>query len=289
MSNIKSMTGYGKAIGQTAEKRITVEIKSLNSKQLDLNVKLPSLYREKEFEIRSRIAKAVIRGKVDVYISTESVGGKKAAPINLSACQGYIEQLRKLGIDENHADYLQTIISLPDVLQTEKEEVTEAEWNTLLRTIDEALDQFDRFRVQEGKTMLGDLLKRVEIIEKLKTDLNRYDKERIETIRTRIRENIEKLGIDSIDNNRFEQELIYYIEKLDINEEKVRLQNHLDYFRSVCAEESEAGRKLGFIAQEMGREINTTGSKSNNAEMQKLVVGMKDELEKIKEQSLNIL
>lgn len=290
--NIKSMTGYGKGEKITGEKKITVEIRTLNSKQMDLSIKLPSIYREREFEIRNNITKALLRGKTDVFINVELINNKKSTPINADIFKSYYDQIEsissQLGFDLKEHGIANYILRLPDVLQCEKAEVPEEEWNALMEAVQEAIGQTDKFRLQEGTTLIGDILKRIDKIEKLKNDIIPYEKERIELIRNRIRENIETMKIP-VDENRFEQEIIYYLEKLDITEEKVRMQNHINYFREVCEKEEAPGRKLGFIAQELGREINTTGSKANNSDIQKLVVGMKDELEKIKEQSLNLL
>ena len=286
------MTGYGKSEILCEGKKITVEIKSLNGKQMDLSVKLPSSYREKEFEIRNRISKALIRGKVDVFVTVELVGDKKCIPINEDVFQGYFQQLRKIGdrvgFDAKEGSVASAILRLPDILQTEKSGVEEWEWKALDSAVEQALEHIDRFREQEGKTLIGDILKRIDLIERWKGEILPFEKERIEIIKKRIYDNLNTLNID-IDNNRFEQELIYYLEKLDITEEMVRLQNHIDYFRQVCRTENAPGRKIGFICQEIGREINTTGSKANNSQIQRIVVNMKDELEKIKEQMLNLL
>lgn len=286
--NIKSMTGFGKGVCELDGKRVTVEIRSLNSKQLDLNLKLPSSYRDNEFALRSLISKALVRGKVDVYINTELIGSKKCLPLNVEVINEYYAQFQKCAIDFTHADFLQTIMRMPEVLLSENNEVGEDEIAVLFAATQQAIDNMDEFRTQEGEVMINDILERINNIERLKNELLSYEGERMETVKARLRENLDKLK-QSVDENRFEQELIYYLEKLDITEEKVRLQNHLDYFRAVCGEEQEVGRKIGFITQEIGREINTTGSKSNHTQMQQCVVKMKDELEKIKEQSLNIL
>lgn len=286
--NIKSMTGFGKGVREIDGKRITVEIRSLNSKQLDLNVKLPTSYRDSEFEIRSIISKALVRGKVDVYINLELIGGKKSLPINVEVVNEYYSQLKGCSIDMSGADYLQTIMRLPEVLMTDRNEAGEQEVVLLFEAVDEAIVNINAFREQEGSVMINDILNRITKIESLKVELLSHEGERMETVKSRLRDSLDKLK-QTVDENRFEQELIYYLEKLDITEEKVRLQNHLDYFREVCREEEGVGRKIGFITQEIGREINTTGSKSNHTQMQQIVVQMKDELEKIKEQSLNIL
>ncbi|WP_300287051.1 YicC/YloC family endoribonuclease [uncultured Alistipes sp.] len=292
---IKSMTGYGKAEAVLEHKKITVEIRSLNSKQLDLSMRVPSLYRQSEYEIRNLVAKRALRGKVDVYISYETIGRAGSVALNREAFGDYLAQLRDIvagnGLSWNEAmapAAVAAVLRLPDVVQNETTEIPDEELAALKGAVAEALDRMDAFRVQEGAILIADLLGRIDRIERLKNDILPYEKARTETIRNRIRENIESLGI-TVDGNRLEQEMIYYLEKLDVTEEKVRLQNHCDYFREVSRSEEGVGRKLGFIAQEMGREINTLGSKANEATMQKMVVGMKDELEKIKEQLLNIL
>lgn len=286
--NIKSMTGFGKGVCELDGKRITVEIRSLNSKQLDLSVKIPTSYRDSEFAIRSLVSKALVRGKVDVYVNTELLGGKRCMPINTEVMREYYEQIKQSGLNFDNSDFLQTIMRLPEVIMTERNDVTEEETAALFTATQQAIGAIDEFRLQEGEVLIQDMLKRITNIENLKIELLSYERERMETVRTRLRDGLDKLKV-TVDENRFEQELIYYLEKLDITEEKVRLQNHLDYFRAVCCEEQEVGRKIGFITQEIGREINTTGSKSNHSQMQQCVVKMKDELEKIKEQSLNIL
>lgn len=291
---IKSMTGYGKAEAAADGKKITVEIRSLNGKQLDLSVKMPAAYRQFEYEIRNRIAKTVQRGKADVYISVESTA--EASPVNIdrSLFRAYYTALRELGAelgcDGRAIDpaLVSSILRLPDVVAVQQNAVSDNERESLLSAVDAALEAFERFRIQEGQTLIGDLLKRIGIIEGLRRDVEPFETRRVETIRQRILDGIASIGV-AVDANRLEQEMIFYIEKLDVTEEKVRLDNHCRYFREVAASEENVGRKLGFIAQEMGREINTLGSKSNDSDMQKIVVRMKDELEKIKEQVLNIL
>ena len=293
---IKSMTGYGKAEAALGHKKITVEIRSLNSKQTDLAVKLPALYRPQEYEIRNLVAKRLQRGKIDVYITVELAGSQNSVTLNKQAFDEYYTQLMALADGQNmawgtkavDAALLQVILRLPDVVQTETTTLSDEENHALMKAVEEALNHIEAFREQEGAILIADLLKRIDKIESLKNGVEPYEKARTETIKARIRENIEAIGIP-LDSNRLEQEMIYYIEKLDITEEKVRLQNHCNYFREVAAGEEGAGRKLGFIAQEMGREINTMGSKANEPNIQILVVKMKDELEKIKEQVLNIL
>ena len=289
---IKSMTGFGKAEALCENKKIVAEIRSLNSKQLDLSVKMPALYREAEFEIRNMLNKSLQRGKVELYVTVETTEVATAATIDKRLFRAYLCQLNDAltysGIDASYDALVPTIVKMPNVLATESIAVSDEERSALLKAVSEAVERLNAFREQEGAVLIADLLGRVERIEEYKNAVTPFEKARTEAIRNRIRENIEKLQIE-VDNNRLEQEMIFYIEKLDITEEKVRLQNHCKYFREVAATEECAGRKLGFIAQEMGREINTMGSKSNDADMQVLVVKMKDELEKIKEQVLNIL
>ena len=290
------MTGYGKAEAVLDHKKITVEIRSLNSKQLDLTVKVPAVYRQSEYEIRNRIGKRLQRGKIDAYVSYEITGDSVPVNIDRKTFTAYVGQIREIaaenGIDWNgsalDAAVVPAVLRLPEVIQNDQQTVSEAETQALKRCVEEAVDHMEQFRIQEGAILIADLLRRIDRIEQLKEEIVPFEKARAETIKTRIRENIESLGIP-FDANRLEQEMIYYIEKLDITEEKVRLQNHCKYFREVARGEEAPGRKLGFIAQELGREINTLGSKANEATIQKKVVEMKDELEKIKEQVLNIL
>ena len=289
---IKSMTGFGKGEVALSNKKITVEIRSLNSKQLDLNVKLPALYRTFEFDIRSRVAASVTRGKTDVSVTIENTAVNTSATINKELFREYLRQMNDTlsfsGVDAAYDAIVPVIMRMPEVVSTQAEEVSDEEQAALMQALDLALEHFNSFREQEGATLIADLLRRVDKIEELKEQVEPYEKSRCETIKNRIRENLAQLKVD-VDSNRLEQEMIFYIEKLDITEEKVRLSNHCRYFREVAANEETAGRKLGFIAQEMGREINTLGSKANEANIQILVVKMKDELEKIKEQVLNIL
>ena len=289
---IKSMTGFGKGEVALSNKKITVEIRSLNSKQLDLNVKLPALYRTFEFDIRSRVAASVTRGKTDVNVTIENTAVNTSATINKELFREYLRQMNDTlsfsGVDAAYDAIVPVIMRMPEVVSTQAEEVSDEEQAALMQALDLALEHFNSFREQEGATLIADLLRRVDKIEELKAQVEPYEKSRCETIKNRIRENLAQLKVD-VDSNRLEQEMIFYIEKLDITEEKVRLSNHCRYFREVATNEETAGRKLGFIAQEMGREINTLGSKANEANIQILVVKMKDELEKIKEQVLNIL
>ena len=288
------MTGYGKAVVAFEDKKINVEVKSLNSKQLDLSTRIAPLYREKEMEIRQQVAKSVERGKVDFSIWVEKDAGADATPINAAIVQNYYQQLRQLvdqaGIPEPQ-DWLQTLMRLPDVTtRTEAEVLTDAEWQAASQAIAEALDQLAAFRRQEGAALQRKFTEKIDNIASLLQQIEPYEKSRVEKIRQRIVDGLKETPEVEYDKNRLEQELIYYIEKLDISEEKQRLSNHLKYFRETMQEEGHGvGKKLGFIAQEMGREINTTGSKSNQAEMQNIVVMMKDELEQIKEQVLNAL
>ena len=289
---IKSMTGFGKGEASFGTKKITVELRSLNSKQLDLNIKLPALYRQSETELRNLVAQRLQRGKVDLFVSVESQQVETSAHINREIFREYLRQLNDAlafsGIDADYDDMLPVLMRMPDVVSVEAERVTEEESAALMAAAADAVERLDAFRVQEGAVLIADLLRRVDLIERYREEVVPFEKARTETIRARILDNLSKLGVE-VDRNRLEQEMIYYLEKLDITEEKVRLENHCRYFREVAAGEEAPGRKLGFIAQEMGREINTMGSKANESNIQILVVRMKDELEKIKEQVLNIL
>ncbi|WP_300257359.1 YicC/YloC family endoribonuclease [uncultured Alistipes sp.] len=290
------MTGFGKGEAALRNKKITVEIRSLNSKQLDLSLRLPAVYRQSESELRALVTRLLQRGKVDVSVSVESQVTETSARINREVFAAYAARLREAAraaglttdTPEWDAAALQTLMRLPDVVSTESETISDEEHAALLAATEAAAAQLDAFRTQEGATLIADLLRRVDLIEEYKNEVVPFEQARTETIRARILDNIAKLGVE-VDRNRLEQEMIFYLEKLDITEEKVRLTNHCRYFREVAAEEEGVGRKLGFIAQEMGREINTLGSKANETNMQILVVKMKDELEKIKEQVLNIL
>jgi uncharacterized protein (TIGR00255 family) len=286
------MTGFGKGEAMVDDKKIRVELRSLNSKQLDLSIKLPGKYRAAEAEMRSIITREVQRGKVDCYVSFEAATADTAAHINREAFSAYAKELREVcsenGVIADSDYFLKAILRMPDVITSEEREVSEAELAAIIEATKAACDELNSFRIQEGAILIADLLGRIDLIEGFRHEVEQYEGARVETIKNRIRENIEKLQIE-VDNNRLEQEMIFYIEKLDITEEKVRLDNHCNYFREVAAHEEAPGRKLGFIAQELGREINTMGSKSNEANMQRLVVKMKAELEKIKEQVLNIL
>lgn len=288
------MTGYGKAVVAFGDKKINVEVKSLNSKTLDLSTRICPLYREKEIEIRQAIAKTLERGKVDFAIWTEKNAASDATPINKELMKAYYKQICDIvattGIPQPQ-DIFATILRMPDVMtRTEIEELTDEEWARVRQCIDNALEQLLAFRRQEGAALQRKFEEKIGNIEKLLAEIEPYEKSRVEKIRQRIIDGLASIPEVEYDKNRLEQELIYYIEKLDISEEKQRLTNHLNYFRETMNEDEHGiGKKLGFIAQEMGREINTTGSKSNNAEMQNIVVKMKDELEQIKEQVLNAL
>ena len=293
---IKSMTGFGKGEASFGTKKITVELRSLNSKQLDLNIKLPALYRQSETELRNLVSQRLQRGKVDVFVTVESQQTETSAHINKEVLAAYAAGLREAAryakLNDAGVGYdsaaLQVLMRLPDVVSVEAERVTEEESAALLAAATAAVERLDAFRVQEGAVLIADLLRRVDLIETFREEVVPFEKARTETIRARILDNPSKLGVE-VARNRLEPEMIYYLEKLDITEEKVRLANHCRYFREVAAGEEAPGRKLGFIAQEMGREINTMGSKANESNIQILVVRMKDELEKIKEQVLNIL
>lgn len=290
---IRSMTGFGKAETIAGDKKICVEIRSLNSKQLDLSVKLPQLYRSQDYELRSLASKVMQRGKVDVYINCEIVAGTGGVSINRELFAAYYSQLCDISLENGmtgnlDASLMRSILRLPDVVVQDTESVPDEEIEALKSAVSEALENIDKFRLTEGKVLMKDLLARVDIIEAAIDMVTPFEETRVEAIKKRIRDGIENAGLQA-DPNRLEQEMIFYVEKLDVTEEKVRLRNHCNYFREVAGSEENAGKKLGFIAQEMGREINTLGSKANNSDIQKIVVGMKDELEKIKEQLLNIL
>ena len=286
------MTGFGKGEAICGDRKFRVELRSLNSKQLDLSVKLPSKYRAAEAEVRNIITRELQRGKVDCYVSFESAVAETSSHINREAFKAYAKELREVcsenAVIADSEYFLNAILRMPDVVTNEEHEVSDDEIAAIIEATRLAANELDAFRVQEGAILIADLLKRIDLIEQYRHEVEPFEKARVETIKSRIRENIEKMQLE-VDNNRLEQEMIFYIEKLDITEEKVRLDNHCNYFREVARDEKAPGRKLGFIAQELGREINTMGSKSNEANMQRLVVKMKDELEKIKEQVLNIL
>ena len=286
------MTGYGKSLVVYKGKKINIEIKSLNSKQLDLMTRIAPLYREKEMEIRQLIAEKLLRGKVDFSIWIEKDESTQATPVNTALMQNYFDQLKGFA-QQNQLegiDWIQALIRMPDVLtKTEVEVLDDEEWAAARQGVCEAIQHLVDFRVQEGAALEKKFAEKIDNIEQLLASIEPYEKSRVEKIRSRIVDGLKQIPEAEYDKNRLEQELIYYIEKLDISEEKQRLTNHLNYFRETMADQAGQGKKLGFIAQEMGREINTTGSKSNQAEMQNIVVKMKDELEQIKEQVLNAL
>ena len=285
---IQSMTGFGKATLQLPTKKITVEVKSLNSKGLDLNVRMPSLYREMELGLRNQIALQLERGKVDFSIFIESTAEQTSTKVNVPIVKAYMEQLRAVYGEADEVELMKMAIRMPDTMKTEREEIDENDWAQIETAIAEALQNILKFRKDEGQSLEKEFQLRIANIRQYMNEALALDHERVKTIKDRLHNAITELKV-AVDENRFEQELIYYLEKLDITEEKVRLTNHLDYFLETIKGTEANGRKLGFITQEMGREINTMGSKSNHAQMQKLVVQMKDELEKIKEQVLNVL
>ncbi|MCA0131418.1 YicC/YloC family endoribonuclease [Winogradskyella alexanderae] len=285
---IQSMTGYGKTIVQLPTKKISIELKSLNSKNLDVNARMPSAYRAKELDIRKMIANHLVRGKVDFSLYVEITGDDTSSKINAAVVKEYIKQLRDVDATGNDVDYLQMAIRLPDAVITDRDDIDEEEWAEIENGIDNTLSKIVAYRNDEGAVLKQDFKNRITTLKELLHNVIAMDPERIEGVRSRLEKGIAEIK-EKVDENRFEQELIYYIEKFDITEEKVRLDNHLDYFLKALNSDDSNGKKLGFITQEIGREINTIGSKSNYAPMQKLVVQMKDELEKIKEQLLNVL
>lgn len=292
---IKSMTGFGKTTVEAGDKKIVIEIKSLNSKQFDLSLRMPNLFKEKEMEIRSMVKERLDRGKMEmsIYYDVDSESDKDVA-VNGDIIIKYFNQMmavsERLGFEADKNGLLQTVMRFPDVLQVKSEELDETEWIALRGGVERVLEEIDKFRIQEGKALIKDIIHRIELIQQLSVQVPQFEEKRVEIIRQKLQEKLNEWAeIKNIDQNRLEQELIYYLEKLDITEEKVRLANHCKYFMETIEKEEAPGRKLGFIAQEIGREINTMGSKANDHEIQKLVVRMKDELEKIKEQSLNVL
>ncbi|MCP4485376.1 MAG: YicC family protein [Flavobacteriaceae bacterium] len=284
---IKSMTGYGKSVIQLPTKKITVELKSLNSKNLDLNTRVPSSYREKELEIRKLISKSLVRGKVDFNLYIEVTGEKTTAKVNEGVVKQYMNQLKNIS-SVAEVELLKMAVKMPDSMKTEREEIDAGEFKNILEAVNEALTALNHYRSDEGTVLGNDFKIRIKNISELLIKVVAVDSERMTIVKNRLRKAVEDLK-EAVDENRFEQELIYYLEKYDITEEKVRLKNHLNYFNEALASSDSNGKKIGFICQEIGREINTIGSKSNHAPMQQLVVQMKDELEKIKEQSLNVL
>jgi len=290
---MKSMTGFGKAEFEVNNKKFTIEIKSLNSKQIDINTRTPALYREKDIIIRKILSEKLVRGKVDFNIYVENLGDESNSKINEPILKSYFQHLRKiskeLNLEVDHTT-LQASMRLPDVVKTEYETLDNTEWDIIYSNIQKALVEIDEFRIQEGDALFTDISGNVESIQKLLAELEPFEEQRIESVRTRLIENLDKVKLNgTIDQNRFEQELIFYLEKLDINEEKVRLTNHCKYFLETIVQPIPTGKKLGFISQELGREINTIGSKANETNIQRIVVQMKDHLERIKEQLLNVL
>lgn len=287
---IQSMTGYGKSVLQLPTKKVTIEIKSLNSKNLDLNVRIPSYYKEKELSVRKKLASALIRGKVDFSIFVEMTADETSTTVNHGVVKEYMQQLRNVvqtGTSDD-VELLKMAVKMPDALKTEREELDENEWAEIEKGIDIAIKEIVQYRIDEAASLEVDFKERIANIKTYLEEVKALDGDRIENVKMRLQKAIEELKVET-DQNRFEQELIYYLEKLDINEEKVRLANHLDYFLQTLETPDSNGKKLGFIIQEMGREINTTGSKANFAPMQKAVIQMKNELEQIKEQILNVL
>lgn len=285
---IQSMTGYGKSVLQLPTKKVTIELKSLNSKNLDVNVRMPSMYRAKELGIRKTIANQLVRGKVEFSLFIEITGEDTSSKINNTVVKEYIKQLKNVINTGEETEYLKMAIRLPDAVTTERDEIDENEWNSIQTEINSALSKIVTYRKDEGEILKADFENRISNLRNLLDEVIKMDPERIDGVRARLEKGISEIK-EKVDENRFEQELVYYIEKFDITEEKVRLENHLNYFISSLNSDDSNGKKLGFISQEIGREINTIGSKSNYAPMQKLVVQMKDELEKIKEQMLNVL
>ncbi|PQJ76977.1 hypothetical protein BTO16_14055 [Polaribacter glomeratus] len=284
------MTGYGKSVLQLPTKKVTIEIKSLNSKNLDLNVRIPSYYKEKELDVRKKLASALVRGKIDFSIYVEMTADETSTTVNKAVVKQYVEQLRSIYSigSSDDVELLKMAILMPDALKTEREELDENEWNLINQNIDLAIKEIVQYRIDEAGSLEIDFRERITNIKKYLEEVYSFDADRIENVKARLQKAIDDLKVET-DQNRFEQELIYYLEKLDINEEKVRLANHLEYFLQTLETEDSNGKKLGFIVQEMGREINTTGSKANFAPMQKAVIQMKNELEQIKEQILNVL
>ena len=290
---IKSMTGYGKAEFEVNNKKIILELKTLNSKQIDINVRIPPVYREKEIEIRKDLADRLIRGKVDLAIYVENHGEESNNSINEPILKGYFEQLKKintdLGLPTDQAT-MQALLRLPDVVKTEFETLDEEEWRVITEQLHKAIHDIDRFRIQEGKALENDIEANTKSILNLLGQITPYEEQRLETVKSRLNENLAKLDLNgNADQNRFEQELVYYIDKMDMNEEKVRLENHCTFFLETLSDSESNGKKLAFISQEMGREINTLGSKAYDSNIQRIVVQMKDHLERIKEQLLNVM
>lgn len=289
---IKSMTGFGKANCELPNKKILVEIKTLNSKQMDINARLPVYYREKETEIRSFITAKLERGKADVYINVENIGGYAESSINKAVIKAHFNELKQITeeLGEQPLDIMSLLMKMPDIYNTNTEEISDEEWKSLMETIYQAILNVEEFRINEGNILCDDVVKRIAMIEVLLTAIAPYEANRVKAIKDKLWKNLnDMLEASKIDNNRFEQEIIYYLEKIDITEEKTRLKKHLDYFTDTLKSEVSQGKKLSFVCQEIGREINTIGSKANDVNIQQIVVQMKDELEKIKEQLMNIL
>lgn len=289
---LKSMTGFGKSTISLPGKNVTIEIKSLNSKQLDLNLKLPTLFREKEPDIRNIISKSLERGKIELTGTIDYTDNELPSVVNHSLVKGYYRDLKQISIElgENNIDILSIIMKIPEVLKPSKEVLSDEEWISVNLCLDNAITQLNEFRLHEGELLMSDFISRVITIRSLQGELDQFEEERNTNFRDKLRASVSEFTANnSLDANRFEQEIIYYLEKLDITEEKVRLQKHLDYFMNTLGEPESSGRKLSFVTQEIGREINTIGSKANDANIQRIVVQMKDELEKIKEQLANIL
>ena len=284
---IQSMTGYGKTVLQLPTKKISIELKSLNSKNLDLNARMPSMYREKELAIRKLMASKLVRGKIDFSLYVEITGEETSTKVNEVVVKKYMEQLKNV-VNSDETELLKMAIKMPDALNTERDEIDETEWESIQTEINSTLDKIQAYRLEEGKALENDFVLRISNIDNLLKQVIAIDPERIDGVRARLEKGVSEIK-ERVDENRFEQELVYYIEKFDITEEKVRLTNHIDYFMKSLNSAESNGKKLGFIGQEIGREINTIGSKANYAPMQKLVVQMKDELEKVKEQLLNVL
>ncbi len=289
---IQSMTGYGKSVAELPNKKITVEVKSLNSKQLDISTRLPYIYKEKDISVRNTVSRKLNRGKIDLNINVETISKNVSTKINHDILKQYLQDLKPLvaeiGVSEPN-DWISTLLQLPDVMKQEIEELDEDEWAVIEKAIDNSLEGVIEFRLQEGAMLKNILSEKIENIRQLLIEIEPYESERLEKVKSKITEGLTNLENADYDKNRFEQEMIYYIEKLDVSEENNRLSHHLDYFIETMNDEVSQGKKLGFITQEIGREINTLGSKSNHSEMQRIVVQMKDELEQIKEQILNIL
>ena len=287
---LKSMTGFGKATGTFHTKKISVEIRSLNSKSIDLNTRIAQYYRQIEPEVRKQVSRELSRGKVDIFINIDSIGEESPVSLNVPLAKSYYAELKQLNdaIGESTTDYLPLILRMPEIYNNEREELTDEEKKWVLNLVKEATDQLNGFRRREGEELEREFQERINEIRGFLAEVPKYENQRLEVIRERMNKALDETKLKGFDDNRLEQEMIFYIEKLDVSEEKMRLGNHLVYFEETMKKES-SGKKLGFISQEIGREINTLGSKSNHAEMQVLVIGMKDNLEKIKEQILNTL